>query len=258
MGQAFKQMQGLDALTPSRLALLAQKAENDFVGCRCGIMDQMISACGVADHALLLDCRSLEARVIPLPVGLVVLIINSNVRRGLVDSQYNLRRAQCEAAARHFGLKSLRDLDSAQLGSEPGMLDPRVWRRARHVLTENARTLAAAEALAAGDLAGLGILMAASHASMRDDFEITTPAIDALVALIAAEIGTQGGVRMTGGGFGGCVVALTTAALAARAMARVAEGFRSPEGLPATVFLCRAACGAGLLLASATAAPLAP
>ncbi|MGN6827015.1 galactokinase [Paucibacter sp. M5-1] len=258
IGQAFKQLLGLDALTPARLALLAQKAENEFVGCRCGIMDQMISACGVAQHALLLDCRSLETRAVPLPTDLAVLIINSNVRRGLVDSEYNLRREQCEAAARHFGVKALRDLDSAQLGSEPGTLDALVWRRARHVVSENARTLSAAEALAAGDLNRLGVLMAASHASMRDDFEITTPAIDQLVALIAAVIGTQGGVRMTGGGFGGCVVALTTAPLAALAMQRVAEAYRSPDSLPGTAFLCRAADGAGLLATMSTAAEEAP
>ena len=247
VGQAFKQLLALDGLSASQLARLAQRAENDFVGCRCGIMDQMISACGVADHALLLDCRSLQTSAVPLPNDLVVLIINSNIQRGLVGSEYNLRRAQCEAAARHFGLKALRDLTLDQLEAGRAGLDAIVWRRARHIVSENERTLAAAEALAGGDVARLSALMAASHASMRDDFAITTPAIDRLVALVAGVLGDKGGVRMTGGGFGGCVVALTSAPLAAQAVQCVAECYRSPDGLLATSFLCRSAAGAGLL-----------
>lgn len=247
VGQVFKALQGLDDLHPAKLALLAQRAENDFVGCRCGIMDQMISASGQPGHAMLLDCRSLETTAVPMPENLAVLIVNSNVRRGLVDSEYNQRRKQCEDAAWHFGVKALRDVSSAQLAQGAVGLDPLVWRRARHVVTENERTLDAAKALASGDLEKMGVLMAASHASMRDDFQITTPGIDRLVEIIASVIGKTGGVRMTGGGFGGCVVALTTPELAQKAIEKVAELYRSPEGLPGTAFLCKASSGAGVI-----------
>ncbi len=244
VGQAFKQLAGLDSLDATALALLAQKAENDFVGCRCGIMDQLISARGVAGHALLIDCRSLQSTPVAMPGDIAVLIVNSTVQRGLVDSEYNLRREQCEAAARHFGVKALRDVNTLQLEAARAGLDATVFKRARHVVTENARTLAAAQALAQNDLHQLGALMAASHASMRDDFEITTPAIDRLVEIIGAAVGEQGGVRMTGGGFGGCVVALAPRNLAQAAIASVAELYRSPQGAAATAYLCQAAAGA--------------
>jgi len=247
VGQAFKSLCALDGLDATTLAQIAQRAENEFVGCQCGIMDQLISARGVAGHALLIDCRSLQATPVALPAGAAVLIVNSNIPRGLVDSAYNLRRQQCEAAARHCGVPALRDLSLADLHAHASGLDSTTFRRARHVVTENARTLAAAQALAAGDLVELGRLMAASHASMRDDFEITTPAIDALVDSIANSLGGQGGVRMTGGGFGGCVVAVTTQPLAELAAARVAACYRSPAGLAAEVYLCQASAGAGVL-----------
>jgi galactokinase len=246
IGQAFKALQGLDALTGPAIALLAQKAENDYVGCHCGIMDQMVSACGQPDHAVLLDCRSLETVAVPLPPSLAVLILHSNVKRGLVGSAYNERRAQCEAAARFYGVPALRDLTEAQLGSAaPAGLDAVAWRRARHVVTENARTLAASDALRDGDLVKLGALMAASHESMRDDFEITVPPVDELVSLVHSCLGGEGGVRMTGGGFGGCIVAVTTPARAEAAVAHVLAHYRSPEGLPATPYLCHASAGAG-------------
>lgn len=243
--QALKSLQGLDALSPTEMALVAQQAENDFVGCRCGVMDQLISARGEAGHALLIDCRSLQARPVPLPPDLAVVIVHSRVRRGLVDSEYNTRRAQCEAAARQHGVAALRDLDLARLQAHEAALDPVVFRRARHVITENQRTLEAAEALAQGDLPRLGRLMAASHASMRDDFEITTPAIDRLVEIAQAAIGPQGGVRMTGGGFGGCIVALMPQSRVEAVRTAIAANYRSPEGEPASVFVCKAAQGAG-------------
>lgn len=233
------------ASSPSAIARLAQRAENEFVGVRCGIMDQLISAAGVEGHALLIDCRSLALRAVPLPAGTTVMIVHSHVRRGLVDSAYNERRAQCEAAARHFGVPALRDVLPGQVAQCPAGLPDVTWRRARHVVTENARTLAAADALAAGDLAAMGRLMAASHASMRDDFEITVPAIDHLVALLQQAIGAQGGARMTGGGFGGCVVALMPDARADAVQAAVERGYRSPEGRSGTVYRCRATAGAG-------------
>jgi len=247
VGQAFRQLQDLRALTATDLACLAQRAENDFVGCRCGIMDQLVSARGQAGHALLIDCRTLDVRPVPLPAGMAVMIVHSNVRRGLVDSEYNLRRAQCEAAARHFGVAALRDLGLAQLAQGAGGLDATTLRRARHVVTENARTLAAGDALADGDLAAMGRLMAASHASMRDDFEITVPAIDRLVDILQQAIGGDGGARMTGGGFGGCVVALLPETRVAAARAAVAAHYRAPGGEPGTVYVCQAQAGAGAL-----------
>lgn len=191
-----------------KIALIGQEAENKYVGCNCGIMDQLISALGQAQHALLIDCRSLEALPISIPKDLAVVIINSNIKRGLVDSEYNTRRKQCEAAAKALGVNALRDASLVDLLQIKSSLDPLVFKRAHHVITENERTLKAAYALANEDYPLLSKLMAESHNSMRDDFEITVPAIDYLVKIIQNVIGNEGGVRMTGGGFGGCVVAL--------------------------------------------------
>lgn len=246
IGQAFKEALGLD-IGQAEIALNGQQAENQFVGCNCGIMDQMISASGEKDHALLLDCRSLETRLIPMPSNLAVLIVNSNVRRGLVDSEYNTRRQQCEAAARHYGVKALRDLDLAALEAGKDGLDEVSYRRARHVVGENTRTLAAADALESGDLARLGELMGQSHVAMRDDFEITVPAIDGLVEIIKAQIGSEGGVRMTGGGFGGCVVAVLRPEKVAAAIAAVEAEYQARFGLKADCYVCRASAGAGQL-----------
>ena len=242
-------------LTPIEGALLAQRAENDFVGCKCGNMDQISSACGVADHALMIDCRSLDVRPVPIPEGAAIMIVESHITRGLVDSAYNTRRVQCETAARYFGVPALRDVDLAALQALGTGLDPVVLQRARHVVSENARVEAAALALAAGDLARMGVLMAQSHVSMRDDFEITVPAIDQLVEIIKSAIGEAGGVRMTGGGFGGCVVALVPERLVEAARLAVARDYRAPNGEQATVHVCRAAAGAGRLKAASTASP---
>ncbi len=243
----FATLPGFEALSPIDMALVAQRAENDFVGCKCGNMDQISSAFGVQDHVLMIDCRSLEVEPVPIPPDAAIMIFNSHVTRGLVDSAYNARREQCEAAARHFGLPALRDLDLATLEAHGAELDPVVLKRARHVVTENARVLAAAQALAAGDLARLGELMAASHASMRDDFEITVPAIDQLVGIVKTAIGAAGGVRMTGGGFGGCVVAVVPRGLVEAARTAVEQSYTAPSGSRATIYVCRAAAGAGVL-----------
>jgi galactokinase len=249
----FATLPGFDHLSPVDLALIAQASENDFVGCKCGNMDQISSACGVDGHALLIDCRSLDVTAVPIPDSAAIMIFNSRVTRGLVDSAYNARREQCETAARHFGLRALRDLDLATLQARGAELDAVVLRRARHVVTENARVRAAGAALAAGDLRRMGELMAASHASMRDDFEITVPLIDQLVDIVKTAIGDAGGVRMTGGGFGGCVVALVPRALVDGVTAAVAAGYRGPNGEPATVYVCRAAAGAAALPVPASA-----
>jgi len=243
----FATLPGFEKLSPVDLALIAQASENDFVGCKCGNMDQISSACGVAGHALQIDCRSLDVVPVPIPSGATVLIFNSHVARGLVDSEYNTRRLQCEAAARHFGVPALRDVDAATLAARAGELDPMTLRRARHVITENDRVREACKALAAGDLERMGVLMEASHASMRDDFEITVPAIDNLVEIVKNAIGKAGGVRMTGGGFGGCVVALVPHGAVHAARDAVARHYRAPNGMQATVYACHAAAGAGTI-----------
>ena len=251
----FSALPDYPGLGPIEAALVAQRAENDFVGCKCGNMDQISSACGVQDHALLIDCRSLEVSPVPIPAGAAIMIVESHITRGLVDSAYNTRRAQCEEAARYFGVPALRDVDLAALQAVGTGLDPVVLQRARHVVSENARVEAAALALAAGDLARMGVLMAESHVSMRDDFEITVPAIDHLVEIIKSAIGEAGGVRMTGGGFGGCVVALVPERLVEAARLAVARDYRAPNGEQATVHGCRAAAGAGRLKAASKASP---
>ena len=244
VGQAMQALYNLP-LDGVALALNGQEAEYQFVGCNCGIMDQLISALGKQDHALLIDCRSLETRAVPMPDNVSVVIINSNVKRGLVGSEYNTRREQCEVAARFFGVKALRDVNPDIFFPIADELDPVVSRRARHVITENNRTLAAADALAAGDLKKMGQLMAESHASMRDDFEITVPPIDALVEMVKGVIGERGGVRMTGGGFGGCVVALMPSELVDDVKATVAREYQAKTGLKETFYVCKASEGAG-------------
>ena len=246
-GLTLTRMAGLD-VSLKELALIGQQAENEFVGCKCGIMDQMISACGKEDHAMLLDCRSLDTRLVSIPTNAAVVIINSNVKRGLVDSEYNTRREQCEAAAKYFGVKALRDISLAQLEAAKGDLDDLTYRRARHVVTENDRTEAAAEVLAVGDLVAMGELMARSHASMRDDFEITVPAIDAIVEIVKNVIGSEGGVRMTGGGFGGCVVALVPQDKVVAVKQAVEQHYpQRSNGLSADIYVCRASDGASEL-----------
>jgi len=226
---------------------LMQRAENRHVGTNCGIMDQLIATRGEADHALLIDCRSLHCRPVALPAGAAIVIAHSGVRHAHADGAYNDRRRECDAAAAHYGVAALRDLDIATLERGKDGLGETIYRRARHVVSENARTLAAADALAAGDLPAMGALMAQSHASMRDDFEITVPAIDALAAIMHAATGGTGGARMTGGGFGGCVVALAPADRVAAIREAVAHAYRDPAGQPAAIFVCRAVAGAGLL-----------
>lgn len=231
-------------LTPQDMARLGQACENHFVGCNCGIMDQLISASANSQHLSLIDCRNLETRSVPLPTGFKLLIINSNVRRGLVDGEYNLRRAQCESAANHYGVKALRDLSLEQLFADADGLDATAFRRARHVVSENLRTLACAEALNQQDMQRVFKLMSESHASMRDDFEITVPAIDALVEIVSDALNGQGGVRMTGGGFGGCVVALLPDALLEPVKACVSKAYPEQTGLVPVFIETGAAAGA--------------
>lgn len=245
-GLALAELAGLP-IDRTRLAQLGQWAEHNFAGCLCGIMDQLISARGQSGHAMLIDCRSLVCTPVALPADIRVIIAHSGIRHSNVGGEYNERRAQCEAAARHYGVPALRDLDVATFERERGDLADLPYRRARHVVTENARTTAAAAALSTGDLVAMGELMAQSHASMRDDFAITLPEIDALVAIMAAPLGGHGGARMTGGGFGGCALAVTSAQHADAVVAAVAEHYRDPDGHPAQVFVCEASDGASII-----------
>ena len=246
VGQFFKSLNALD-IAPTEIALISQRAENRFVGCNCGIMDQLISAQGEADHALLIDCRSLVTKSVEMPSDIVVVIINSNVQRGLVGSEYNTRREQCEEAARFFGVKVLRDVDLPGFEARQAGLDPLVARRARHIITDSQRAVDLSDALKTGDLARIGQLMADSHASMRDDFEITVPPVDALVNIVKQVLGKAGGVRMTGGGFGGCVVALMPQELVAPVRAAVTADYRAASGLDASIYVCHASAGAGVV-----------
>ncbi len=246
IGQTFKVLFNLE-ISQAEIALNGQQAENEFVGCNCGIMDQMISAEGSQQHAMLLDCRSLETTSVSMPEELAVVIINSNKKRGLVDSEYNTRREQCEAVAAIFGVKALRDVTLEQFNQKSHELDPLLLKRARHVITENYRTLDAAQALSQHDMQRMGRLMAESHASMRDDFEITVSEIDTLVAMVKEVIGERGGVRMTGGGFGGCVVALVPHDLVASVQAVVDANYEAQTGLKAAIYVCQAMDGAGLV-----------
>lgn len=232
---------------PTQWAQWAQQAENHFVGTQCGIMDMWISATAQAHCASLLDCRTLASETCHVPEGLQVVIINSKIRRGLVGSEYNLRRQQCEQAARHFGANSLRDVTLDQLLAAREIMDPVVFARAHHILTENARTLRMAQALREDSVPVVSRLMAESHASMRDDFAITVPAIDQLVAIVSSIVGERGGVRMTGGGFGGCVVALMPPELVGACEAALAQQYRSPDDVPAEVYRPAISAGAGCI-----------
>lgn len=246
IGQTFKVLFNL-GISQAEIALNGQQAENEFVGCNCGIMDQMISAEGRENHAMLLDCRTLETQAVSMPEDMAVVIINSNKKRGLVDSEYNTRRQQCEEAARIFAVKALRDVTIEQFNHKAAELDEMVAKRAHHVISENDRTLEAAEALRAHDMKRMGELMAQSHASMRDDFEITVKEIDTLVEMVKGVIGDQGGVRMTGGGFGGCVVALVPPALVEKVKATVEANYEAATGLKESIYVCQAKPGAGLV-----------
>ena len=225
-------------------ALLGQKAENTFVGCSCGIMDQLISAMGNEGMAMLLDCQSLAIEHSPLPDSHQIVIINSNVKRGLVDSEYNLRRQQCEQGASLLGVSSLREATMEMLEGAKAHMPEVVYRRAKHIVTENARTLAASQALKAGDIETVSEAMAQSHISMRDDFEITVRPIDYLVEIIGEVLGKSGGVRMTGGGFGGCVVALVPSDKVEAVKQVVADKYSDETGYSADIYVCTATQGA--------------
>ncbi len=224
---------------PAReMALLCQRAEHMYAGVQCGIMDQFAAALGREGYALFIDCQSLKTEDVPLPDGVAIVVIDSKVPRGLAGTPYNRRRDECAEAARALGLASLRSAQESQIESLPDGLR----RRARHVVTENARVLAAKAALRDGDCGTLGRLFAESHASLRDSFEASTPEIDLLVELANAAPGAIG-ARLTGGGFGGCTVNLVEAAQVQRFGEAVVSQYRGRTGLDGQAHVCRAVDG---------------
>jgi galactokinase len=232
-----------DAATMARIG---QYAENRWVGVNCGIMDQMISAAGVEGHALLIDCRDLAAAPMPLPPATAVVVLDTATRRGLVDSAYNERRRQCEEAARFFGVRALRDVTAEQLAAAMPEMEPLTYLRARHVVTENNRVMEACEAMRAGDAPALGRLLKASHASLRDDYQVSSQELDEIVECAVAHPACFG-ARMTGAGFGGCAVALVQAGEAPQFVAEVSAAYATVTGLTPRLYICRATNGAEIV-----------
>jgi galactokinase len=223
------------SLSGEEMARLGQRAENEFVGAPVGIMDQMAAAFADESHALFLDTRTLAYERVPIPAGAALLVINSGVAHQHAGGDYRTRRAECERAAALLGVPQLRDLDGADLPRIAALPDP-LSRRARHVVTEDARVLETVAALGAGDLAAVGRLFSASHASMRDDFEVSVPAVDALVTIAEAESAVYG-ARLTGGGFGGAIVALARPEDARATADRIAAEYSRQSGHVATVLV---------------------
>ena len=233
------------------LARTAQRAENEYVGVACGLMDQFAATFGERGHAMLLDCRSLEHRLVPIPTGMALLVCDSGVPRRLVGSGYGERRAECVRAVEEIrsvapGVSSLRDVDADTLAGARAAMDPVAYRRARHVVTENARVRDFAAALETGRVHALGGMLAASHASFRDDFEASTPEVDRLVACARGAPGVIG-ARLTGGGFGGSVLALVASEAVEAFEEHVRRGYTRPDGSPSEILRVAPADGAGLV-----------
>jgi galactokinase len=246
-GLALSSVSGID-VPRLELAKLGQKAEHEYVGARCGIMDQFIASFGAAGHALMLDCRSLEYRLLPIPQNVCLVICNSMVRHELASGEYNNRRADCETGVKllqpHLpGIRALRDVAVADLEAHKNVLPPSTYRRCRHVVTENQRVLAAAKALSAGDITRFGHLMYRSHASLRDDYNVSCAELDLLVHLASLSPGVYG-ARMTGGGFGGCTVNLTKADAAAAFKIHIEQAYREARGVTPDIYICNPVQGA--------------
>ena len=240
----------LSGVDVSRLELvkLCQRAEHEYVGTRCGIMDQFVAGFGAAGHALMLDCRSLEYRLLPVPQGVRLVVCNSMVRHELASGEYNRRRADCETGVKllqpHLpGIRALRDVGIADLEKYKQVLSGTVYRRCRHVVTENQRVLAAAKALQSHDADRLGDLMCQSHASLRDDYGVSCRELDLLVDFASSRRGVYG-ARMTGGGFGGCTVNLIRADCAAAFQADIAKMYAQRTGTTPEMYVCEPAQGA--------------
>jgi galactokinase len=232
------------------VAKLCQRAENEFVGARVGIMDQFVSCFGQEDHAILLDCRSLEYELVPIPENVKLVICNTKVKHELSGGEYNRRREESEEALRFFskaypGIRSLRDVSSDQLSAVAGTMDLVLYKRSKHVISENERVIRAAERFRAGDLDGVGRLMCESHRSLRDDYEVSCRELDLMVEAAEGLSGYYGG-RMTGGGFGGCTVNLVDARHAKTFADQVAERYQQATEISPEIMVCSAANGAAL------------
>jgi galactokinase len=235
-------------LDPVYVIKLARRAENEFVGVPCGIMDQFISALGRRDHALFLDCRDLTYRHVPLRDSVKIVVCNSGVKRALAQSEYEVRLKQCrqavaEVAKRGRAVRSLREVELEDLEAAWPALDELLLRLARHVVTENHRTCEAVKVLSEGDLVRFGELMNASHESLRDDYQVSSKELDTLVELACQQPGVLG-ARMTGAGFGGCTVNLVVAEAAAAFAENVYQGYLKALGMKAEIYVCRASDGA--------------
>jgi galactokinase len=234
-----------------KLALLCQKAENEFVGARCGIMDQFVSCHGREGSALLLDCRSLDFRVVQLPTAVHLVICNTMVQHKLGGGEYNARRAECEAAVRQLfsalpQIRALRDVSLVELENNRGLLSETIYKRCRHVITESARAVQAANALASGNLGLLREVMANSHRSLRDDYEVSCRELDIMVELANRQAGVFG-ARMTGGGFGGCTINLVSAAESGQFQRHVGAEYEAATGLKPNIYVCEASQGAEMV-----------
>jgi galactokinase len=241
------------ALDPIGKALLCQQAEHDFANVPCGIMDQFTSILAQENHALLLDCRSRTTTPVPMTdPAVTVLIINTNIRHNLAESEYAIRRSRCEVAARVLKVAALRDANIEALMAARRQMEPVVFRRARHVISENERTLQAAQAIQASDWAKVGQLMYASHTSLREDYEVSCPELDTVVE-VAQEMGPAAGMigcRMTGGGFGGCAVSLVKTEAVQHITRKLDELYEKKTGLQTSIFSSRPAAGARILKSS--------
>jgi galactokinase len=240
------------SLAPKQLAILCQRAENEFVGARCGIMDQFISVHGRRDHALMLDCRSLESRWLPIPEHVRLVICNSMVKHSVAQGEYNVRRAECESGVRSIAqrfpqVRALRDATLEQLEACALNMPDKIARRCRHVITEDQRVQQAAGALEVHDLPRFGQLMGESHVSMRDDYEISCAEIDLLVELAGRVEGVYG-ARMTGGGFGGCTVNLVAMEAVEEFKDTVSAGYERVKAIKPDIYVCTAADGAGRVM----------
>jgi len=235
------------AVDRRELAEICQRAENEFVGMRCGIMDQFVSCHGQEGKALLLDCRSLEYKTLPLPEKARLVLCNTMVKHSLATSEYNARRRECEAAVNYFaqirpGVRALRDITEVDLERYGSDLSDAIYRRSRHVITENDRVCAAAAALEKYDLVTFGQLMNSSHRSLRDDYEVSCKELDLMVEL-ARQVRGVYGARMTGAGFGGCTVNLVEAENVDEFKEAVALGYKKATGLAPDIYDCSASKG---------------
>ncbi len=230
------------------MALIGQKIENEFVGLSCGIMDQLSVACGEKNRAILIDCQDYSIDTVKVPSELSIMIVNSNVKRELTQSGYNDRRRECEQAAQLLGISSLRDITIEEFTTSKSRLPDLISRRARHVISENKRVLDTIDALNKCDYAHLSALMRRSHISMRDDYEITVPEIDFLVDIIGDVLGSNGGVRMTGGGFGGCVVALVPSSLIEPVHTAIQDNYKFKTGITPAIYFCKPTAGVASFL----------